>query len=364
MSTLDIDGLMQEVSPEDPCGVDLVYDPVFGELERAAQGKPEQQMGETFIPPQPPDWSEVKRIAMDLTSRTKDLRVVVYLTRALLNTDGLAGFCDGMNLLRLLLEKHWDGVHPMLDPEDDNDPTMRVNTMISLCDAMTTLKNLQELPLVESRAMGRFSLRDIMTAKGKWEAPASGEGNALPALSTIEAAFLDCAPEGLQGTEKGIHKTIEHAEAVDALFDERVGAELKPDFSPLLAVLKEMKYVLADQMGRRGLGETGGGEAKNVPGAGQEETAAVNIDAPPADAPPVRQPTVSAPGEIRSREDAIRALDGVCAFFKKTEPSSPVPLLLERAKRLVAQDFLSIMRDLAPDGLSQVETISGIRSEE
>ena len=52
----------------------------------------------------------------------------------------------------------------------------------------------------------------------------------------------------------------------------------------------------------------------------------------------------------------IRALDAVAAFFSKNEPSSPVPLLVERAKRLVAKDFLDVLADIAPEGFEQAKS--------
>jgi len=69
-------------------------------------------------------------------------------------------------------------------------------------------------------------------------------------------------------------------------------------------------------------------------------------------------------GSIKSRDDAIRALDAVSAFFRKNEPSSPVPIFVERAKRLVAKDFLEVLKDVAPDGLDQAKRVGGIRDDE
>ena len=65
-------------------------------------------------------------------------------------------------------------------------------------------------------------------------------------------------------------------------------------------------------------------------------------------------------GQINSQEDVIRVLDMACEYFKQHEPSSPVPLLLQRAKRLVAKDFMEILRDLTPAGVTQAEEISGV----
>jgi type VI secretion system protein ImpA len=69
-------------------------------------------------------------------------------------------------------------------------------------------------------------------------------------------------------------------------------------------------------------------------------------------------------GEIASRQDAIRAMDAIVVFFRKNEPSSPVPLLLDRAKRLVSKSFLEVLEDIAPESLAQVRQLGGIRGEE
>src|SRR5947207_2381665 len=128
MATIDVDALLGPTSADPPCGPDLEYDRDFVELERMAQGKPERQLGEVVTPAEPPEWKQVGQQARALMGRTKDLRVAAHLTKALLRTAGLAGFADGMHLVRGLIERYWDGVHPRLDP-DDNDPTMRVNAL-------------------------------------------------------------------------------------------------------------------------------------------------------------------------------------------------------------------------------------------
>ena len=55
----------------------------------------------------------------------------------------------------------------------------------------------------------------------------------------------------------------------------------------------------------------------------------------------------------------MRALDEIIRYFERAEPSSPVPLLLRRAQRLVDKNFLDILRDLAPDGVQQAELFRG-----
>jgi type VI secretion system protein ImpA len=67
---------------------------------------------------------------------------------------------------------------------------------------------------------------------------------------------------------------------------------------------------------------------------------------------------------VTSRADVIRMLDKINKYYQQYEPSSPVPLLLERAKRLVPKNFFEIMEDLAPEGMAQLLVVSGPREGE
>ena len=57
-------------------------------------------------------------------------------------------------------------------------------------------------------------------------------------------------------------------------------------------------------------------------------------------------------------------LDRIIAYYARSEPSSPVPMLLERAKRMVGADFLTIIKEMAPDGIQNVHLIGGITETE
>ena len=67
------------------------------------------------------------------------------------------------------------------------------------------------------------------------------------------------------------------------------------------------------------------------------------------------------PGTIRSPQDATRALEAVAEYFRRNEPSSPVPLLLDRAKRLVSKSFLEVLEEMAPEGLPGARAAGGLR---
>jgi type VI secretion system protein ImpA len=104
---IDLDDLLRELSPEAPSGENLEYEATssYGALERAAQGKPEQQFGDTVIPAVDPEWGTVQRLALELFGSTRDLRVAALLTRALTRTAGWPGFRDGLLLIKGLIER-------------------------------------------------------------------------------------------------------------------------------------------------------------------------------------------------------------------------------------------------------------------
>ncbi|MFV2057684.1 MAG: ImpA family type VI secretion system protein [Thiohalomonadales bacterium] len=139
MARLDFNALLTEISTESPCGDDYSYKPAFGEMERAAKGKAAQQIGNAITSAEESDWSQVQVKAVDIFQYSKDLRVAVYLTQALLHNQGLhkqgfRGLSDGLALIKLMLNQYWESVHPQLDFDENNDPTERVNALVSLCD--------------------------------------------------------------------------------------------------------------------------------------------------------------------------------------------------------------------------------------
>ena len=341
-----MDALLAEISPDQSCGEDLEYDQAFGDLERAAQGKAEQSMGDTVIPGEEPDWSEVSAQATALLSRSKDLRIALYLTRAQLNTRGLAGLADGLGLMRGLLERYWDEVYPQLDPDDDDDPTLRINTITGLCSPEALLRPLRDAPLITSRAFGTVTYRDVAVASGELS---PGNGAEAPDPAAIDAAFQDCDPEDLGAAAAASSLAREHATAIDELLTDKVGSTAAPDLDPLQSQLRSIDRVLGQKLAQRGGGDGGAPAEEGEMPQGES-------------GPSVQGGASAGTGPVASRDDVVRALDRICDYYARQEPSSPIPLLLRRARRLVNKDFIEIMRDIAPDGLSQAEQVTGADS--
>jgi type VI secretion system protein ImpA len=135
---------------------------------------------------------------------------------------------------------------------------------------------------------------------------------------------------------------------IDAKMRGEAGIEAAPNMEPLSLQLKRIDAALRAQLAQHPEGTGADVEAATVSsGAGS---------APGGGG-------VVAVGSIASRQDAIRALEAAAEFFRRNEPSSPIPLFLDRAKRLVSKDFLEVLADVAPDALPQARSAGGLRDE-
>lgn len=314
-----------------PSGPNLEYDREFQELERAQLGRPEQGIGDKIKPAEEPDWTDVQSRAEALLTRTRDLRVAVVLTISSLKTLGFSGLAAGLTVIRGLLERQWETVHPQLDADDGNDPTFRVNSLAALASTDGLLKALRVAPVVQSKAMGRFNLRDIRMASGRQ--PTDG----APQQPQIDAAFMDADLQGLENSAAAISDSLDQVTGIDRLLVDKVG-DRAPDLKPLVVDLSNIRRILNEKLAARGV-------PTDVPDA--EPTAPASI-----------RPSIA--GEIVSPDDVAQALERICDYYRKHEPSSPIPLLLQRAKRLISKDFLEIIRDLAPSGAAEAESIGGV----
>jgi len=327
-----VESLLAPVNDASPCGKNLEYDPAFTALETAAQGKSEQQFGDTVIPAVEPEWRMVAEQAQALLQRTKDLRPAVLLTRAATREQGLDGLALGLRLITGLLDRYWELLHPLLDAEDGNDPTMRVNALAPLTDETMLLRDLYEAPVGVARSLGLLRVREVAIAQGVLTsaADAPSQAQVLGALGEIRVER--------PGLPQILAEVDTRVAALGKTVSERSGRDDLLDLSRLASIGK-----LLAQIGR---------EIQPAVAATPDHTADVATHGEAVAAP------LGDTG-IRSREDALRALDRVIVWFAQAEPGNPAPLLLERAKQLIGVSFLDIVANLAPSALDTIQTVTG-----
>jgi type VI secretion system protein ImpA len=328
--------LLEPIGEASPCGVSLdpsellTFDayrvfsqivPLDAPLERGEQGR-------TPRPSDSPEWLEIRDKALEALAKSRDLRVLTLLGAALLRIEGPYAFCRTVTIASKWLSDFWDTVYPLAL----EDTIERQSALSCFGDQFAVVDPLRRAPLVSSRKHGRFSLRDIELGA---------------AQGPIDAAFDELPLEELQRARQRVIDALQAFKRMDARIRE-ADPEVALFLESVSGQLTKLDRVLREQLARR-------------PESGVTSEASAELPGPGAESGP------AAPGggigAIRTREDAIRALDAVAAFFQQTEPSSPVPLLVERAKRLVSKSFLEVLADIAPGALGEARAASGVKAE-
>jgi type VI secretion system protein ImpA len=289
----------------------------------------------------------VEQLASDLLGRTKDLRVAAWLTQAGTHLDGVSGFAGGVGLMQRLCEQYWDEVHPRMVIDGEHDPYLRMNALAALSDATGSysdgsdvMRALRAALLVNGSLP--ITVRDVEMAAVK-------DSAARYTNAQIESILVDAVAEGSEAVtafEQGAQSTL----ALAALIEERVAAGDQPDLSALKSLIK----AVAQAIGRAKSSAHGGGSADGVTELTGSESGIESAG----------RAGFAVAGEIRSREDVRRALQRVCEYLERHEPSNPASLFARRAERMLGMGFLDIMQELSPDTMSHLQMLTGaIRSD-
>ncbi len=343
MAELDLKKLLNDISPETPCGINVEEEADFLLLETKSRFVDERQMGDSIIPAEEPDWKVIRSLSLKLLERTRDIQVAMHLTCSLLRTDGFNGLNQGLTLIKVWLEKYWDTVYPLQDPEDKY-PVLRVNTLDFLKDYTLILGPINHTPLTKS-PIGDFSWRDIELAEGKIS-PLKDEQQLE--MSVIEAAFLDTDFEILQNQSTWINQAREQIKGMSVVVTDKADAINAPDLSSLNNLLHRISCLLDEKIKQRQALEEKNDDIELTTGTSTTENSNQHIKH----------------AAINNRADVIRNIDEICKYFDRYEPSSPVPFLLLRAKKILAMNFMEILRDFSPDTVSQAEKICGVQNDD
>ena len=316
------------VSDEQACGADLEYDPEALELGQVT-GKPESQFG----PAEPADWGRVNEICESLFTRTRDLRAAMWWGRARLNLEGFAALPAVLALLHGLLERFWDDLHPLPDG-DDPDALARLSVLGGLDKFDGLLGDIRNSQLSSDRRLGGLRVRDVEVALSKLT-PRPDEA---PRTQGQIAGMMAEAPDVAAALRAQTDAALNSLKQIQALVNQRFSSDLGVDLTTARGMLASVATVL--------------------PIAADEADRQVDTDV--RQGAPAPSGRASGVHSIDSRQDAIRAIELVCAYLERHEPTNPAQLLLRRAARVINKNFLQLVKELAPDAVKEVSRVMGV----
>lgn len=326
--------LTQPLSSEAPCGENLEDSQVLAAFDAF------RLFGQS-VPLNPaPVWRDLEAKSRAALEQSKDFRLLAHFSAAVLRTEGLPAFAGTLRVAAQWIEDHWAQVYPLVD----DDAILRKNALNSFADRMAIVDGLRRQPIVRHPHLGSFSLRNFEIATGQLAPP---EGEEVPDAANMQAVLAASAASELTALQSSVAAALDALKRIETKMREEGGSQAAPTFDPLVSQLVQLQRLLTEAL------------ASHPDGA----DAAAPVDAGGTSAAGSEKPRSGSLQAINSRQDAIRALDAVATYFRQNEPSSPIPLFIERAKRLVAKDFLEVLADIAPDALGQARSAGGLREE-
>jgi type VI secretion system protein ImpA len=294
---LSLDRLLQPISAARPCGEDLSFSSELDAIARARQfDDPSIDQGEWVVALKEADWPFVAARCADLiATRSKDLRLAVWLTEARGKTAGFRGLGDGFALLAGLCEQFWDEIYPAADGDDQE---QRIGNLFWLLTRIPQL--VGDIALTEG-AGAAFSMRDFDAvrqrntddahARDAIEADAAWRGNSSAFRAALQADADYC------------RQSLNRLETV---VDLRLGAN-GPGFHHAREALQGVLHFVRPATALAG---SGGAVAAVAAGAGT---------------------LFAENGPLQSRMQALAQLRQIADFFRRTEPHSPVAYLADKA---------------------------------
>lgn len=333
---MDTDLLLAPLPGSQPGGEDLSFSAAFDDIaEMRRADDPTLKQGEWVTPIKQADWAGAARLCETLlATRTKDLRLALWLTEARAMTHGYAGLARGLGLCAALCEQHWEHLHPLPDGNDAEERIGNIAWMLQRLGELATA-----LPVTAGRKGERFTLQDLQHAR-QWLAQAERAGqpaDTLPAdqpnaitVAQFRQALQDTPAERLREAVDALRSTRAQLQAWQGVVDARLGQD-GPSFVSAREALEQAGHELerlARDVGALSNSPLGGEAAA----ASSPAAPAGLVDAPQAGAAPAgAQGVAGVPTAPRTRAEALRQLQLVADFFRRTEPHSPVAYLADKA---------------------------------
>ncbi len=296
----------------------------------------------------PDHWGTVAtHAAAVLTTQGKDMEAAAALTEASARLeDGLAGIVAGVRVVTGLVERFWGALYPAPEPDED---------LASLCLQPLTGLNLMRpilllplFPLPDGTPATLTTFADALELD-RLEDEQKRRRIADGALST--EALEEAARLSPAALTQLLHSA---AEAVAAWHDMEQALEAKAEErKPATHAVREKLAQLA-KLARR-LAPQPAAPAASPP---------AEPGSAPVTAPPLTQAVaVSGGGAIASREDALRLLTEVAAWFRRSEPQSPLSYTLDEAVRRGRLPLPDLLGEIVTDYTerARILTALGIR---
>jgi type VI secretion system protein ImpA len=334
-------------------GDDLSFSDLFDQIKEARRADPGYlTQGDWQADLKVSDWDLTVALASAaLAEQTKDLMLSAWLAEGLAHTHHFSGVAFGLRLTEQLLAAFWPSLHPALEEGME----LRTARLAWLNHSMTEV--VGRLPITQDNGYGLARYEESKQVENqKLQDPASMASALSEGKINAEIFQRSAASTNTEHLQLRAREISECLNACHSLQDtlEKLIPDDTPSFSLLYDTLTRSGKMVERLLHDRGI-----------------ELAQVEISPRSTEASPLHAAATAAGSIDRglrtnplNREEAFQLLTGVAAFFKQTEPHSPVPYLVERAIKWGNMPLEAWLADVIKDTkiVDSVQDILGTKS--
>ncbi|MBX7154358.1 MAG: type VI secretion system protein TssA [Bacteriodetes bacterium] len=349
MSVFDIQSLLEPISDSQPSGIDQSGTSQYLQIIDAMKEDDPNLSRQDWEELKVADWGKVLSLSDTLLStKTKDIQLVVWMIEAGIRKEGIAALNDGIQLLTQVIDTFWETLFPAL--EEPNDLYRRMNVINKFFAKFEEKANILSITQPSSTEYSQYtwgnylecSYIDKMSETEKKEANQNGRPTAYLFNGAVQSTptefytefkeLIELSVESAQNLENVLQSKVE---PLRNDLDEQSDADFS--FNQLYETLGLIQKWVARILSERGVGNVPDNAVESVTQDGTTiltRQAGTDINA------------------ITSREEAYNAIHRISDFLMRIEPHSPVPYLLKRAAkwgRMSAQELLEELYNNASD---------------
>ena len=331
--------LLNPISPDKPCGDDLLYSPIFDKIKEARREDDDAPSGDWARGRKTADWPlTIKLINEALSTKSKDLQLTAWLAEAMLRREGINGLREVLDLNRALLETYWDQLYPELE---NGDAEFRAGRLQFIGDKLElavkgvglTRSGISFIKFKESRSVPTEEAAAESEDKQTKRSELIAEGKLPP--EDFDKDFELTPKSFYVNLEASFDACLESLAQLSDVCDAKFGND-SPSFSSLRNQLEEVKGTVYSLLQRKREKEPD--EPVAAPEAAAEEVAeevssgwGEPVAAAVARAPVRKGGALTA--EPVDRDDAVARVVACARFIRHQDQYSPAPFMMLRGLR-------------------------------
>ncbi|MBU2870483.1 type VI secretion system protein TssA [Colwellia sp. E2M01] len=301
------------------------------------------------------DWRPIlEQVPEILKNQCKDLEFVAWLVEALCRIHGFKGLTLGFTLAAELIERYWDNLYPTPDLDDLSERLAPLIGLNGIESEGSLIQPIKAILITEGQSEGPFSTWQYEQALDvdrldndkqikKFESGAVS-------LEEVEIAIKETPDSFFIQLNKDIDDSILAFNRLSEVMDVAMGGDPQPTsyISAAIQACSICVKQLAENVLKKSAEEEYVEEAEDTDNEMEKSESNLGINQ-----------------QINSREKAIQNLDVIAAYFRKTEPHSPMSYAIEQVIRWSELSLPELLQELIQDGDARngFFKLSGIRTE-